>query len=133
MTITTSDPVTAAFVAELAAGAPTEAQEVEGRWMLKGQPANEGAILIIDRYGLRVRAGSVDEAGEIWEDPHAHAAYLTGEAVIDLRRHLDGLWQCPVCDHWMHGAGICAMLCDWEDAGTDTTAPDPGAEEEQAR
>ena len=136
MIITASDRIAAvaAVVAmtEAAAKVPTEAEHVEGRWVLQGQPANEGAILIIDCYGLRIRAGSVDEAGEIWEDPHAHAAYLTGPAVVDLRKHLEGLWQCPRCGHWMRGAGICAMLCDWED--DDTTALDPGAEaEEQGR
>ena len=139
MIITASDRIAAvaAVVAmtETAAKTPTEAQEVEGRWMLKGQTEETGgAALVIDRYGLRVIPAAEDEDGNIREDPYAHAAYLTGPAVVDLRKHLNDLWQCPECDHWMRGAGVCAMLCDW-DNNADTTTPDPApeAEKEQAR
>ena len=132
MTITASDRVAgvAALVAQLHldAPAPTEATEVEGRWMLKGQPDKEGAALVVNHYGLRIVTAYEDEDGEIHEGLRGSAAYLTGPAVVDLRHHLRDLWQCPTCGHWMRGPGICAMLCDWED--DDTTAPDPGAEEE---
>lgn len=85
-----------------------EAEHVEGKWMLEGQPDDESAVLIIDRYGLRIQHGVVYE-GEIYINQYGHAAYLTGPAVTDLRRHLDGLWQCDKCNRWMRGAGICAL------------------------
>ena len=136
MIITASDRIAgvAALVAQLHldAPAPTEAEHVEGQWMLKGQTEGTGgAALVIDRYGLRIIPAAEDKDGDIREDPYAHGVFLTGEAVMDLRRHLRDLWQCPNCGYWMRGPGVCAMLCDWED-DADTTAPDPG-EEEQAR
>ena len=118
MIITASDRIAAvaAVVATTAAAAkaPTEAQEVEGKWVLKGQPEREAAALIIDRYGLRIAPIVVYEDGDFHEEMHVSAAYLTGPAVVDLRKHLEGLWQCPRCGHWMRGAGICAMLCGEE-------------------
>ena len=136
MIITASDRIAgvAALVAQLhlAAPAPTEATEVEGRWMLKGQPDKEGAALVVNRYGLRVVTAYEDEDGEIHEGLRGSAAYLTGPAVVDLRKHLEGLWQCPTCGYWMRGAGVCAMLCGEDAADTTAPDPDPGAEE-QAR
>lgn len=113
MIITASDRITALAAVVAATGAtaqaPTEATEVEGKWLLKGQPPEEPAALIIDRYGLRVVWVLLDEDGNIRENVRFSAAYLAGEAAIDLRHHLDGLWQCPECGYWMRGAGICCL------------------------
>lgn len=122
MIIMASDRITAlaAVVAAAGAGAgagparATEATHIKGKWMLKGQTEATGDVaLSIDRYVCIQAAYVGDESGEIRFSPYAHGVYLTSEAVQDLRHHLDGLWQCPKCDYWMRGAGICC-LCSGE-------------------
>ena len=96
-----------------------EAQEVKGRWPLGQWNKNRGALLIVSEHGVHVSDGYDDGDGHYHLNQYTRSgAYMDGTAVADLRRHLDGLWQCDDCHHWCRGEGI----CPWCGAERDSNA-----------
>lgn len=86
----------------------TDAQKFEGKWVLEGTVKGEGAILVVDHYGLRIVWGFHDGEGVMRIPSHqGFPPYLTGEALVHLRKLTEGVWECPDCRHWAKGEGFC--------------------------
>ena len=85
-----------------------EAQEGQGRWRLGQWHKEQGPLLVVSEYGVHVSDAYNNGDGHPRLDQNAHGgAYMDGDAIADLRKHLDGLWQCDECHHWCRGEGAC--------------------------
>lgn len=72
--------------------------------VLRGMPADESAALIIDRYGMRIDNGWMED-GE-YRSLYGRA-FLNGATVKHLAELLIGLWQCDECHEWSRGGNAC--------------------------